>query len=163
MNIKKHLWLYIASFAACILLIFDISIIATLLTNSEATTQPTQATDIEDVIQDTADDLFGEEKVLALTGRYLHSGGEEEFIANELVPQLILNDDNTFILNENKDKFMNTILGEYTQENQVLTLYVQSSNTVVEDVIIFEVLNDNTIVLTQDLYSSKTDAQFILN
>ncbi len=165
MKIKKNFWLYLACFSAAILLIFDIAIIITMATNNSflESDQTTQSADIGDVLTDTADELFGEADIVAQTGRYSHSGGEEQFVANELVPQLNLNEDGTFIYNENKDSFMSTFLGNYTQEEGVLTLFVESSNVVVDSEIIFNVLADNTIVLQQDIYSSKTGDEFILN
>ncbi len=164
MNLKKHFWLYVASFSACILLILNISVIAATVTNQTSNASTTlQSTDATEVLEDLTQDIFGEESVTLNFGRFLHAGGESEFQVAELIPQLVLNDDYTFLFNENNNRYMQTVTGTYAVEDGILTLFVVSSNVVISDEIVFNVVDANTLVLQQDLYESKTGSEFIIN
>ncbi len=164
MNFKKNFWLYIASFSACILLILNTTIIASTIINDGFSETETTDVNRAEVLQDLTQELFEEETEIALTiGRFLHSGGEDVFITKELIPQLLLNDDGTFLLNENNNRFMQTVTGTYAIEDNVLTLFVVNSNVVVNDEILFNIVDENTISLQQDLYESKNGSEFSIN
>ncbi len=164
MNFKKHFWLYIASFSACILLILNTTVIALSLINASFSENASADVDRAEVLQDLTDELFSDEDGVVLNiGRFLHAGGESEFVTKELIPQLLLNDDGTFLMNENNNRFMQTITGTYTQEENSLTLFVENSNVVISDEILFTIIDENTIVLQQDLYESKSGAEFKIN
>ncbi len=157
-TVKRTIFRYIIATAVCLLVVVDLAIILSLIVDDEFVMptipsigdEPAHSTEEAPVVmvkpEETYDDYVPTNPDAVFEPGIYYKNIEHYNI--NLIPNIILNDDNTFDFIDNNKEWMyhNTGIYEISDDGKTLFCYVQMAEISVPDTLVFK-LDDNGILM----------------
>ncbi len=157
---KRTLFRYILATVVCLLVVVDLAILLSILTENNfimpllpsATAEADAYPDFEPANKDA----------VFTTGIYYMQHSKEEYPSANLVPNVTFNDDGTFNYVENSNEYMGHNTGVYniSSDGKTITCYVQEAVVYIPDEVVFKLDDDGVLVVMNETLTAAPNTKF---